>query len=84
MAFLAIIGLIVILYVIRKMLNNVGNFFEGMSQCLSNQMIARTYPKRRTQIKPNDINEKIKAIRGDGTDKEYLDAARREIDDLLK
>jgi len=84
MAFLAVIGLIAILYIIKKMLLNVGNFFEGLSQCLSNQMIAKTYPKRSIPIKSNDLNEKIKAIKGDGTDKEYMDAVHREIDDLLK
>lgn len=85
MTLLALIGLIALLIVLKKIFETIGNVFEGMSQALSDNIISRTYSGRNVSTKYiNNVKEKINTIKGNGTDQEYMDSVRQEIDDLLK
>lgn len=83
MEFLAIIGIIFILLLISKGLKKLGDGLNNIGDTLGHYLNSRTYsdPAGNNAEK---VKEKIRTIKGEGTDEEYFKNVRAEIDDLTK
>lgn len=87
MFILTLIGLAVVLWFISKMFNKVGNALDKIGDALAEWS---TYSGRTpggyggSEKARAKIREKINALHGEGTDQEYQERIRKEIDDLTK
>ena len=78
---LALIGLIFLLWYASKALNKVGKFFDRMAETFMDDRFSYSMKTRRTSMSKK-IKEKINTVKGQGTDKEYWDQVKGEIDEL--
>lgn len=79
-SFLAIIGLIVILWWISKGLKKGGQFLEDLGNHMEDRAASNTVTQFKHKKKKTE--EKIKVMSGDGTDDKYMDKIRDEIDEI--
>lgn len=85
--FLALIGLIVLLWLASKALKKVGHFFDNLSEYLSERSISTrvgSEHKRDFLEEIKKIREKTYAMKGKITDEEYWDNVRKQIKDLTE
>jgi hypothetical protein len=86
MTFLAIIGLIAILWILSKAFTKLGNALDKIGETLADRATFSTHVKGHGDDDEarKKIKEKIKTLSGEGTDKEYWKKIHSEIDDLTK
>jgi hypothetical protein len=83
-AFLAIIGLGIILWWLSKVLIRMGNVLEKIGDNLAVRSVT---PKAGGHKKVSDVEtvrEQVHVAKGEGTDKEYWDNVQKEINDLTE
>lgn len=80
MTLLAIIGLIVILHFVSKGLIRLGTFLENLGEHMEERSASNIKFKR--VKKDPRTKEKIHVISGEGTDEEFKERVRKEIDEL--
>jgi len=84
MAFLALIGLLVILWIAQKFFKFLGLTFDTLAQDLTNKAVIRVTTKRKHLANIKKVKEKIDTIKGNGTDQEYWNNVRNNIDNMVK
>lgn len=85
MTFLAIIGLIFLLWLTAKFLNKIGNVLNKIGDALAEQSTFKTHTKGGPDaVDREKIREKIRTLNGEGTNDEYWEQVNNEIDDLTK
>ena len=86
MYILAIIGLIAILWLLSKAFNKLGNGLNKIGDAIADWQTSQSRsPKEyNSEAESKKIKEKIKAIKGKGTDDEYYQKIRAEINELTK
>lgn len=86
-AFLAMIGLIVFLWLLSKGFKSLGTFLENLGESIADERACREatkkdfYELKNTLAKIKDSREKISTFKND-PDKEYMKRVKEEIDKL--
>ncbi len=87
MWFLAMVGLIAILWLISKAFNKVGDTLNKIGDVLADIAASGSRSVKgygNGGENKNRTIEKIKTLKGQGTDEEYRNNVLKEIDDLTK
>jgi len=84
MFLLALIGLITLLWLLRKFLNKIGDLLNKAGDFVADLTSISQVRTEPSQYQSEKIKEKIHAIKGNGTDEQYWKDVRSQIDDLTK
>lgn len=79
MEILALVGLAAVLWLLARAATNVGNVFVRVGDWLATRDAGKV---RTTPAVPEDKEERIRAAKGEGTDSEYQDRVRKEIEEI--